>query len=145
MGGLEYWIVTIGAKTCCIAAAGCGGAANALTKRSFNLNGLKDIGIAVIVGWIAAEFFIPPIMKHWALNMIWGPAIAFMIGYSGIRLLPVLEARARRVIEGDDIKKAESEITQRRLREALLSDEGMKWLVEKEDLIQQARLEKVNK
>ena len=33
MGGIEYWIVTIGAKTCCIGAAGCGGAANALTKR----------------------------------------------------------------------------------------------------------------
>ena len=145
MGGIEYWIVTIGAKTCCIGAAGCGGAANVLTKRSFNLDGLKDIVIAIIVGWIAAEFFIPPIMKHWGLAMIWGPAIAFMVGYSGIRLLPILEARARRAIQGDDIKQAESSITQRRLREALLSDEGMQWLVEKEDLIKQARSEKENK
>lgn len=145
MGGLEYWIVTIGAKTCCIAAAGCGGAANALTKRAFNLDGLKDILVAVIVGWIAAEFFIPPVMKHWGLEMIWGPAIAFMVGYSGIRLLPILEARARKVIEGDDIKKTESEITQRRLREALLSDEGMEWLIEKEDLIKVARDEKEKK
>ena len=145
MGGLESWILAIGAKTCCIGAAGCGGAANALTKRAFNLDGLKDVVIAIIVGWIAAEFFIPPIMKHWGLAMIWGPAIAFVVGYSGIRLLPVLEARARRLIEGDDIKQAESSITQRRLREALLSDEGMQWLVDKEDLIKAARAAKEKK
>ena len=145
MGGLEYWIMTIGAKTCCIAAAGCGGAANALTKRAFNLDGLKDILVAVIVGWIAAEFFIPPIMKHWGLEMIWGPAIAFVIGYSGLRLLPVLEARAKKLIGGDDIKQTASEITQRRLREALLSDEGMEWLIEKEGLIEEARSAKENK
>ena len=145
MGGLEYWIMTIGAKTCCIAAAGCGGAANALTKRAFNLDGLKDILVAVIVGWIAAEFFIPPIMKHWGLEMIWGPAIAFVIGYSGLRLLPVLEARAKKLIGGDDIKQTESEITQRRLREALLSDEGMEWLIENEGLIEEARSAKENK
>tara|TARA_R110002020_G_scaffold213289_3_gene420011 strand:+ start:1796 stop:2233 length:438 start_codon:yes stop_codon:yes gene_type:complete len=139
MGGLEYWIITIGAKTCCIAAAGCGGAANALTKRAFNLDGVKDVVVAVIVGWIAAELFIPAIMQHWGLAIIWGPAIAFMVGYSGIRLLPVIEARARRFIEGDDIRQTESEITQRRLREALLSDEGMEWLMEKEDMIRAAR------
>jgi len=139
MGGLEYWIMTIGAKTCCIAASGCGGAANALTKKAYNLDGLKDILVAIIVGWIAAEFFIPPIMQHWGLEMIWGPAIAFVVGYSGLRLLPVLEARARKLIAGDDIKQTESEITQRRLREALLSDEGMEWLIEKEDLIKVAR------
>ena len=145
MGGLEYWIMQIGAKTCCIIASGCGGAANALTKRAFNLDGLKDILVAVIVGWIAAEFFIPPIMKHWGLEMIWGPAIAFVIGYSGLRLLPVLEARARKLIAGDDIKQTESEITQRRLREALLSDAGMEWLIEKEEFIKSARDEKDNK
>ena len=43
------------------------------------------------MGWIAAEFFIPPIMKHWTLDMVWGPAIAFLIGYCGIRLLPKVE------------------------------------------------------
>jgi hypothetical protein len=59
--------------------------------------------------------------------------------------LPVLEARARKLIEGDDIKQAESEITQRRLREALLSDEGMQWLMDKEDLIKEARAEKEKK
>jgi len=146
MGGLEYWIVTIGAKTCCIAASGCGGAANALTKKAYNFDGLKDILVAIIVGWIAAEFFIPAIMKHWVLEVVWGPAIAFMIGYSGIRLLPVIEGRMKRFIESDGgIRQTESEITQRRLREALLSDEGMEWLIEKEDLIKAARDEKEKK
>ena len=60
-------------------------------EENFNWTALKDILLAVIVGWIAAEWFIPPIMKHWALDMTWGPAIAFMIGYCGIRLLPKAE------------------------------------------------------
>ena len=84
-------------------------------------------------------------MKHWGLEMIWGPAIAFMVGYSGIRLLPILEARAKKVIAGDDIKQLEAEITQRRLREALKSDEGMEWLMEQDDLIKIARDEKEKK
>ena len=143
MGGLEYWIMTIGAKTCCIAASGCGGAAYAITQKQYNLDGLKNILVAIVVGWVAAEFFIPPIMKHWALEIIWGPAIAFMVGYSGIRLLPVIEGRMKRFIEGDSVQKTvapiESEITQRRLREALLSDEGMEWLMEQDALIKAAR------
>ena len=146
MGGLEFWITTIGAKTCCIVASGTGGLTNALTqKRAFSLDGLKDITVAVVVGWIAAEFFIPGIMRHWDLDILWGPAIAFMIGYSGLRLLPVIEARARRFIEGDSIRQAESEVTQRRLREALLSDAGMEWLMEQEDTIKVARNAKEKK
>jgi hypothetical protein len=88
---LEAIILAVGAKTCCIASAGIGGAANVLTKKKFSWKGVKDIAIAIAVGWIAAEFFIPPIMKHWGLDMLWGPAIAFLIGYSGIRFLPKIE------------------------------------------------------
>ena len=88
---MEYLIQTFGAKFCCIFASGCGGAANILTKKQFNLAALRDVALALIVGWIAAEFFIPPIMKHFVLDMTWGPAIAFVIGYCGIRLLPILE------------------------------------------------------
>lgn len=88
---LEAIILAVGAKTCCIASAGIGGAANVLTKKKFSWMGVKDIGLAILVGWIAAEFFIPPIMKHFSLDMLWGPAIAFLIGYCGIRLLPKAE------------------------------------------------------
>ena len=72
---------------------------NVLVKRQFNWMGLKDVGIAIIVGIIAAEWFIPPIMKHWELDMTWGPAMAFVIGYCGIRLLPAIENRLRKVIK----------------------------------------------
>jgi hypothetical protein len=61
--------------------------------------GLKDVGIAVVVGIIAAEWFIPPIMKHFTLDMTWGPAMAFVIGYCGIRLLPAIENRLKKVIK----------------------------------------------
>ena len=88
---IEALILTIGAKTCCIASAGIGGATNVLTNKKWNWGGAKDIALAIIVGWISAEFFIPPIMKHFALDMLWGPAIAFLIGYCGIRLLPKAE------------------------------------------------------
>ena len=88
---MEWLIQTLGAKTCCILSSGVGGATNVLTKKNFDRTALKDILIAIIVGWIAAEWFIPPIIKHWSLDMTWGPAIAFMIGYCGIRLLPKVE------------------------------------------------------
>ena len=88
---MEWLIQTLGAKTCCILSSGVGGATNVLTKKNFDRTALKDILIAIIVGWIAAEWFIPPIMKHWSLDMTWGPAMAFMIGYCGIRFLPKVE------------------------------------------------------
>ena len=96
---MEFLNQTLGAKLCCVLSAGCGGAANALTKRTFNWAGVKDVFLALVVGWIAAEFFIPPIMKHWTLDMTWGPAIAFVIGYCGIRLLPAIENRLKKVIK----------------------------------------------
>ena len=76
-----------------------GGSVNVLVKRQFNWMGLKDVGIAIIVGVVAAEWFIPPIMKHWELDMTWGPAMAFVVGYCGIRLLPAIENRLRKVIK----------------------------------------------
>tara|TARA_R110000824_G_scaffold82503_4_gene206817 strand:+ start:1829 stop:2122 length:294 start_codon:yes stop_codon:yes gene_type:complete len=88
---MEWALATFGGKFCCIFASGCGGVTNVLTKRTWGWGSVKDVGLALIVGWIAAEFFIPPVMKHFALDMTWGPAIAFVVGYSGIRLLPKLE------------------------------------------------------
>jgi len=98
---MEALILVIGAKLCCIFASGCGGVANVLTQKKWNWGALKDVALALIVGVIAAEFFIPPVMKAWTLDIVWGPAIAFVIGYCGIRLLPVLEARAKKFIKSD--------------------------------------------
>tara|TARA_R100000458_G_C8210019_1_gene197795 strand:+ start:508 stop:795 length:288 start_codon:yes stop_codon:yes gene_type:complete len=87
---MEALIMAVGAKTCCVIASGCGGLTNWAVQKRISW---KDLALACLVGWIAAEFFIPPIMKHFMLDMIWGPAIAFLIGYCGIRLLPLAEER----------------------------------------------------
>ena len=113
---MEWAIATFGGKLCCIFASGCGGLANTLTSRKWNLGGLnlpdhlrwqyqprlppllKDIAIAVVVGWIAAEFFIPAAMSYFKFNDQVAIALAFVIGYCGIRLLPkVEEALMRRI------------------------------------------------
>ena len=80
--------MTIGAKFCCIGASGIGGLANWAVKKSISW---RDLLLAILVGGVDEVFFIPPVMKHWELDMTWGPAIAFVIGFCGIRLLPVLE------------------------------------------------------
>ena len=80
--------MTFGAKFCCIGASGVGGLANWAVKKSISW---RDLLLAIFVGWVAAEFFITTVMKHWELDVTWGPAIAFVIGFCGIRLLPVLE------------------------------------------------------
>ena len=85
---MEWAIMTFGAKFCCIGASGIGGLANWAVKKSISW---RDLLLAFVVGWVGGEFFIPPVMKHWELDMTWGPAIAFVIGFCGIRLLPVLE------------------------------------------------------
>ena len=80
--------MTIGAKFCGIGASGIGGLANWAVRKSISW---RDLLLAVLVGWVAAEFFIAPVIKHWELDVTWGPAIAFVVGFCGIRLLPILE------------------------------------------------------
>jgi len=40
-------------------------------------------------------------LYHVVLDILWGPAIAFVVGYCGIRLLPIIEERAKRLVKGD--------------------------------------------
>ena len=89
---MEFLIHSVGAKFCCIFASGCGGLANVLTKKQWNFSAIKDIAVAVAVGWIAAEFFIPAAMAHFEFGPEVAIAGAFVIGYCGIRLLPKIEA-----------------------------------------------------
>ena len=96
---MEYLIQTFGAKFCCIFASGCGGVANILTKKQFNLRALKDVALALIVGWIAAEFFITMLMEQFDFGTYTALAIAFLIGYSGIRLLPHIEEKVFKKID----------------------------------------------
>ena len=54
---------------------------------------IKNLAIAAIVGWIAAEFFIRALMEQYEFGPMTALAIAFFIGYTGIRLLPFLERK----------------------------------------------------
>ena len=91
---MEALIMAIGVKACCIGSATIGGACNWAVNRQ-----IKWVDLLVAIGWIAAELFLPPIMMHYELDITWGPALSFLIGFSAIRLLPVIEARIRQLIE----------------------------------------------
>ena len=62
-----------------------------LTKRNWGWSAVKDIGLSIVVGWIAAEFLIPAAMSYWKFSPEVAVGCAFLIGYCGIRLLPKLE------------------------------------------------------
>jgi len=53
----------------------------------------KNLVLAAVTGWIAAEFFIPALMEQFEFGPYTALAIAFFIGYAGIRLLPHLEKK----------------------------------------------------
>ena len=88
---MEYLIQTFGAKFCCIFASTCGGAANVLTKKERGWDAVKAVGIAIIVGWISAEFLIPAAMSYFEFGPEVALGLAFLIGYAGVRVLPKLE------------------------------------------------------
>ena len=81
-------VTMFGAKFCCIAAAGRGGVCNAVVRRK---TPVRDILLSGIIGWIAAEFFIPALMAHFGFGVEVALAIAFICGYSGVRIMSKLE------------------------------------------------------
>jgi len=93
---IEALIITLGVKACCIGSATIGGACNWAVNRQIKW---IDLIVSIGVGWISAELFLPPVMQHFVLDVTWGPALSFIIGFSAIRLLPVIEARIKSMIE----------------------------------------------
>ncbi len=81
-------IAMFGSKACCIGAAGTGGICNAAMRRK---TPVKDIVASVLIGWVAAEFFIPALMAQYGFNAEVALAIAFVCGYSGVRILSKIE------------------------------------------------------
>ena len=89
---METLLAVFGAKWCCVFASTCGGLANGLVHTWLGwAKEAKNLAVAAIVGWFAAEFFIPALMEQFEFGPYTALAIAFVIGYSGIRLLPKLE------------------------------------------------------
>ena len=91
---METLLAIFGAKWCCVFASTCGGLTNGLVhKWTGYAREAKNLVVAAIVGWLAAEFFIPALMEWFEFGVYTALAIAFIIGYSGIRLLPRLEKK----------------------------------------------------
>ena len=89
---METLLALFGAKWCCVFASTCGGLANGLVHTWLGwIKEAKNLAVAAIVGWFAAEFFIPALMEQFEFGVYTSLALAFVIGYSGIRLLPKLE------------------------------------------------------
>ena len=93
---MEFLINTFGAKLCCIFASGLGGVTDQAIKRKFKI---MEIVIALIIGVGSAEIFIPALMSYFQFDKTVGVAIAFVIGYCGIRLLPSIEAGIKKRLE----------------------------------------------
>ena len=91
---METLLALFGAKWCCVFASTCGGLANGLVHTWVGWKKeLKNLAVAAIVGFFAAEFFIPALMEQFEFGPMTALAIAFFIGYTGIRLLPYLERK----------------------------------------------------
>ena len=91
---METLLAIFGAKWCCVFASTMGGLTNGLVHKWMGwMWEIKNLAIAAVVGWIAAEFFIPALMEQFEFGPYTALAIAFFIGYCGIRLLPHLEKK----------------------------------------------------
>ena len=103
---METMLAIFGAKWCCVFASTAGGLTNGLVHKWIGWKGeLKNLALAAAAGWIAAEFFIPALMEWMEFGPMTALAIAFLVGYSGIRLLPHLERKITRKLDKaiDDI------------------------------------------
>ena len=84
---METLLALFGAKWCCVFASGCGGLTNGLVHKWTGwAMEAKNLALAVVVGWVAAEFAIPALMEQFEFGPYTALGIAFLIGYSGIRL-----------------------------------------------------------
>jgi hypothetical protein len=91
---METLLLLFGAKWCGVFASTVGGVTNGLVHTWTGWKSeLKNVGLAAGVGWIAAEFAIPALMEQFEFGVYTALAIAFMIGYMGIRVLPHLERK----------------------------------------------------
>jgi hypothetical protein len=81
-------VAMFGAKACCIGAAGTGGICNAAMRRK---TPVRDLLLSAVIGWVAAEFFIPALKAHFGFGVEVALAIAFICGYSGVRLMSKIE------------------------------------------------------
>ena len=110
---MEYFITHFGITLCCVIASVAGGLFNYNTRklklkkpRGAHINWLverkrarQELGLSIVIAVVSAEFFIPPLIHMLNISMLAAPAIAFILGYSGIRLLPAIEHKLKSILE----------------------------------------------
>ena len=110
---MQYLIDMFGVSVVCIIASVLGGFCNYNVKkakgkapRGGHINWLVqrkrariEVILSVFVAAISAEFFVPPIINQLSLHITFSPAIAFFIGYSGMRLIPMMEQKVSQALD----------------------------------------------
>jgi hypothetical protein len=97
---METLLALFGAKWCCVFASTAGGVTNGLVHTWTGWKSeIKNVLLAAAAGWIAAEFAIPALMEQFEFGVYTALAIAFLIGYMGIRVLPHLEAKITKKLD----------------------------------------------
>tara|TARA_R110001599_G_scaffold84092_1_gene226456 strand:- start:166 stop:507 length:342 start_codon:yes stop_codon:yes gene_type:complete len=110
---MQYLIDMFGVSVVCIIASVLGGLCNYNVKkakgkapRGGHVNWLVErkrarieVILSVFVAAISAEFFVPPIINQLSLHITFSPAIAFFIGYSGMRLIPMMEQKVSQALD----------------------------------------------
>ena len=111
---MESILAIFGIKVSCVLASIFGGLFNYNTRKTQSKIGnsgghikwmverqraRKELWLSIIIAIVSAAFFIPPIIHQFGLHVTFSPAIAFMIGYSGMRLLPAIEHKIKSALD----------------------------------------------
>ena len=73
-----------------------GGHINWLVERKRHRQELfYNIGIALV----SAKFLIPPVMESFNLHNTFAPALAFFVGYSGMKLMPMILDKIKKTLD----------------------------------------------
>ena len=114
MSFLESILAIFGIKVTCVFASILGGLFNYSTKKLKGKQGnsgrhinwmvqkqraRKELGLSILIALVSTMFFIPPLIHQFDLHVSLSPALAFIIGYSGMRLLPAIEQRFNEILK----------------------------------------------
>ena len=110
---MQYLINMFGVSVVCIIASILGGFCNYNIKKAKGRTPLGghvkwhverkrariEFMLSVFIAAVSAEFFVPPIIHSFDLHITFSPAIAFFIGYSGMRLIPMMERKISQALD----------------------------------------------
>tara|TARA_R110002167_G_scaffold317858_3_gene523471 strand:- start:126 stop:455 length:330 start_codon:yes stop_codon:yes gene_type:complete len=73
-----------------------GGHINWLVERA---RARRDLGLNIVIAIISVVLFIPPIIHTFNLHITWAYALAFFIGYSGVKLVPLILDKIKKTLD----------------------------------------------